>query len=397
MDDRQAWHRELACLEEQLGYLDGLESPDLTSRRDEAERRLDRAEYRVRQASEEVGDSRTEWHQLRDEEEELNSATCAALREVDLYSLADPSLLQQLGDLFGDLVKYVWSTEFLKAIYACLDAALLVLAVIAAVVVIVTIVCGTGGFAVPGIVAGAAAIVPVITASAAATKLTVGAELFRRDELSLGQLLRDGVEAGLALAAVPAVAKLGKQAVKSVTSGSSGLQKVIQATARSPVGQAVGSAGGYYNRYLKAPLDLYEAGSTLLDAPSKALYGLGLDRLTPLDLVEETKVNTVISYRKPSSIVSAVADHVIGSITNEDDSDAKETPTSDGVPSSFDAGFTFDFVPASSLRSGGHFEFRSSESVSAWGGSDNPTHEPVGQCLVAPAWLEEEALTGAAP
>lgn len=169
----------LRFVDDQLEYLDSLgEAGDpgdrnyWVSERIEASDWVVSAKSRLSNAEDDLQDSRAEHRQLSGQEDDLDQATAEALRNTVLWSLADPSFLEQLGDAFVDFVDwladvhgYVFSLEFLEDLYAALDIILIALAVIA-------LFAATGGtFA-------------LVVFALAFTKASIGFVLWQNDRIS---------------------------------------------------------------------------------------------------------------------------------------------------------------------------------------------------------------------
>ena len=128
----------LRSIRRQLSALPGDEDPGaaiarerLQSRRSSVRFELDRAQRQRDAANDQLDDSRSEWERLHKEEETLNDQTSKSLVDLELLSLADPSLvggvLENVGEFFIDIVEGVqaiWesiSVELLQMLHDILS------------------------------------------------------------------------------------------------------------------------------------------------------------------------------------------------------------------------------------------------------------------------------------
>ena len=120
-------HQRLGFVDRQIAWLesqgDGIDDGDKaywTSERIEAQTWSSSADRRRNRAADAIEASKADWHRLDRAEDELDSRTAKALDGIVLWTLADPSMLQQMGRAFGDLFEaladyggYLFSGDFL--------------------------------------------------------------------------------------------------------------------------------------------------------------------------------------------------------------------------------------------------------------------------------------------
>lgn len=155
---------------------------------------------------------RTEWTSLRDQEDDLDRRTAEAIRSTPLWSLADPSFLEQLGGALADFLEfvaelgeYVFSVEFLKDLYVILDLMTAILDTLSLIATILALIPALTPFMGP-----AAAILRGAALMAGTLKLIVSIGLAAAGEHEWSQVLGDSFDPLLSVGLKPASKVMGK-------------------------------------------------------------------------------------------------------------------------------------------------------------------------------------------
>lgn len=131
---------QLEFLEAQGPTADATDKAYWTAERREAIDWRNGAKQRRDNAQGLLDDELERWGTLRGQEEQLDEDTANKLRNLELWSMSDPSLIEQIGAAFADLVEafsnfaeYVFSMDMLLDLYHLIDDIITVLGVLAIV------------------------------------------------------------------------------------------------------------------------------------------------------------------------------------------------------------------------------------------------------------------------
>jgi uncharacterized protein YukE len=161
--------------------------------------RIGESRTALRSAEGGLHDARVDWNHLKRDEHDLDARTAKALRHQELWSLGDPSTIEQLGaatvrmlkDLyeFGvlgvlesvrDILEFVTSDEFLWALYDALEVVTLVLSVATLIAVVVAVLVPP----LAPVLAPVAGVLKGVDMTLGLLKLAVGVALFQRKSVS---------------------------------------------------------------------------------------------------------------------------------------------------------------------------------------------------------------------
>ena len=192
----------------------------------------------LRQADEALDDSGREWENLREREQRLNEHTSKRLEGVELWSLADPGLFEQLLSETTGLLQVVWdhivstaeyvkSDEFLGAVHQFLGGMIEVLDIIGVACTVLAFVPGLQ------VLASVAAAIAVVTAVCAGMRALIGTIRYARGDMSERELIGDIGQFSLSLVPYAPSTGLIKTAGRAVSKLSHGLSRAARASADS--------------------------------------------------------------------------------------------------------------------------------------------------------------------
>ncbi len=228
--DHSQARRRLATVEDQIEWIEAQgdqadqgEKVFWTRQKIDAQQWVNASRNRIHRAEDAVDGSRDDWRRLYDDEERLDEQTAAALRGTTLWSLADPSFLEQLGKAFGELwdglkdfAGYIFSTDFLldlcEILYELLDTLSFVAGIVSLVLVAVGLALSLTVVGAPlgGALLALAAKIHTVSLVMDLVKIGAGAALVRGGRKEQSELMVDVAGLVASFIAGKVVSKLAK-------------------------------------------------------------------------------------------------------------------------------------------------------------------------------------------